>query len=314
MTDIDKSAQEALKDLLSIDESNIEEVVQKVEPEQKEVKKEVVEEKQDTTSELTDIEKEAYEQGWRPDGGEKSAAEFLRDGQFIDRIKEKGTLVKKKDKQIEALKSYIDLAFKDINKIKENAYKEALQKLESEKEDAIAMGEVDQVKKIDAEIKKAQGEHKANIPELVEFKSKFSSVFNPDTSNVDNILEANEIEDYIYSQDKLLGRYELTPAKHFEALESAVLKKYGNASILQNLLPEKEEVVEEKPKNKEEDVKAVNSAISSGNKSLGSAASKKKVTLRDLSAADRELWNSIKEIDFMDEETFIEGLRNSGKI
>lgn len=305
---IDKIAQDALDELLNTDDTAMQEEIVKLD-----VSEETNQEKEisEDTSDLSDVEKEAFKQGWRPDGGDKTAEEFIRDGQLIERIKEKGAQLKKLEKKMASLESYNKMMTDNLNQIKENAVREALEKLEAEREDAIATGDVDEVRKLDKAIEEKKESQTSVIPEVETFKAKYSNIFNPNTDDIIEATEALQVRQFLENADKLLASKNLSPEQHLATLEEAMLKKYGNSSLFAE-----NDVSEDSPETvhkEEETVKAVIPSVSSG-KSVSTRSEPRKITLKDLSHEQKQMCRDIVEEGIMTEEMFIEGLRLAGQI
>lgn len=195
------------------------------------------EESAEPTQELTEIEQEAYAQGWRPDGGDKSAEQFLRDGPLYERIKERGTQVKKLAKQNEALKKQLDFITKEIYERSKKEHAQELQNLKAQKEEALELGDDDLAKEIEAHLNE-QSAKVIEPPAAKAFKEKYSDILNL-TVEEDQLVEVMELQDQLLRIDQLLGAKGLSPEKHLEQVEKIFLKKYkDNAFVKERYLDE----------------------------------------------------------------------------
>lgn len=127
----------------------------------------IVEEKSES-----DLEQEARAKGWRPDGP-KSAEEFLRAEPLYEEIKSS-------HKEIRELKAAIK-AMKDLlTKQEQKAYEKALNDIRAAKVQAIEMGNVAEVDKLDNEIKRINDDlhhvqQQQNSPKVQDFLDRNAS-------------------------------------------------------------------------------------------------------------------------------------------
>lgn len=195
-----------------------------INPETLEVDQEPVEAQEaEPTQELSEIEQEAYAQGWRPEGGDKTAEQFLQDGVWIDRIKEKNSYAKKLAKQNEGLQKQIDFLVKKDYERSKKEHELELKALQSKREEAEDLGDIDLAREIDDHLEQAKS-MQIDPPALLALKDKYSDIL---TLNVaDEELDvALDLQDQLIKTDQLLSVKKLPPEKHWALVEQVFLKK-----------------------------------------------------------------------------------------
>ena len=171
------------------------------------VKLEVTEE----SPEVADLESEAREKGWKPDGP-KSAEEFLRAEPLYSEIKARGKEIKELKATLDELKSHMD-------KQRELGAKEALQKLQEERVTAIEMGDVTSVNSLDTQIRQYEQETKGPAEVVVnQFVERNKSWIN------ENSDEANLMKYYAEKKDSEIARLNLSPEAHIKTVEDELKK------------------------------------------------------------------------------------------
>lgn len=203
-------------------ENKIEEAVAEEQPEavveEEEQHKEQIESVEDVDEELEaqapSVEDEARAKGWTPNGP-KSAEEFLRAEPLYKEIQERGKELKEMKSTIDALKAHLD-------KQKEAGYKQALEELKAEKEAAIRMGDVDEVGRLEKELraKEASAPEVEAAPEANQFLEKHADWLQ------DPSYEAQLMREFVQQRDNEVAKYNLSPVEHIRVIESDLRKKF----------------------------------------------------------------------------------------
>lgn len=228
-----EKANEALKaeqDKLADKEAELDKISEKEEAETvSEDKQEVAEEAAEAAPEYTETEKEAMEKGWKPNGGPKSAEEFLRSEPLYKEISES-------HKQIKELKQIVETLNGQMTEQKELGYKQALEDLENQRVEAIQLGDVEAVNKIEEAMntykKPEEPSHHESV-EAKEFFNRHASWLN------DPSYEAQKIREFAEKRDKDLLQYNLSPVEHIKTIEQDIKGEFGESRFFAT---EKEEI------------------------------------------------------------------------
>ena len=175
----------------------------------------------DVKKEYNNIEKEAMTLGWKPDGGPKSAEEFLRAAPLYDRIKKDGRKIDELEKSINELKSL-------MSKQNELGYQRAISDLTEKRRDAITLGDVRAVEALDKEIRYHEQAVQANkvpempslVPEAQDFIERNQEWINGSS------FEAKRMQEFVLQRDKELAAYALSPDEHIKQLEKELYSKF----------------------------------------------------------------------------------------
>lgn len=170
-----------------------------------------LESKEEETVESNEIEAEAREKGWKPDGP-KSAEEFLRAEPLYSEIKARGKEIKELKATLDELKSHMD-------KQRELGAREALQKLQEERITAIEMGDVSSVDSLETQIRQYEQETKGPAEGAVkQFVERNKSWIN------ENSDEANLMKYYAEKKDLEIASLNLSPEVHLQTVEKELQK------------------------------------------------------------------------------------------
>jgi len=174
---------------------------------------------ENATSEFTEVENQAIELGWKPDGP-KSAEEFIRAQPLYDELKKRGKEIKKLNSRLEELTNH-------VSGLKKAGYKEKLDLLSAEREDAVARSDLDTLNYLDdelynlkSEMSQVEEEHPEAPPEAMEFIHKYENVFK------DYSLEAEEVKNFVAERDVQLASHNLEPDIHIKTLEKDMKAKF----------------------------------------------------------------------------------------
>ncbi len=230
----------------------------------------------------SDVEADARAMGWSPDGV-KSAAEFLRAAPLYEEIKARGKKEKELLETINELKAHMD-------KQQKLAYEQALADLREERDEAISLGDVEQVNQLDYKIKEQEKTHKAvdESPEALAFVSKHSDWIN------DPSYEAQKMREFTAKRDQELLAYNLSPTEHLKILENDLKGEFPN-----------------KFKNKEN---IPYQSVESGANKVSKTANKLKYGFSDLSPEQKKCARHFEKRGIMKTEDYIKSLVNLGEL
>ncbi len=169
------------------------------------------------------IEQMALSYGWKPEG-KKSAEDYIK--YALDNFPERGEALSKqakvienKDSELDKMKSVLDELSSHMKKQKDIAYQQALNDLQNQRKQAIAIGDAALVDQLDAA--KANLQQDPNRLKPVEdFRSRHSNWLN-DTS-----FEAIEMQEWLLERDNYLAKKSLAPDQHMELLEKHLYAKF----------------------------------------------------------------------------------------
>lgn len=188
--------------------------------EEKEPKQEAVQEIEedsfDADDVLSDEEREAVKQGWKPDGP-LDAGEFIRRGELLDKISSL-------NKEIKQMRSAMEHQNKYMTQQQELGYKKALEDLQARRVEAIHLGDVEQVTELDKQIKDVEAQKPPTTdmenPIVRDFKARHESWIN------DPSLEGEEMRQFVSERDMALVQYNLSPEEHIKIIEQDLRKKF----------------------------------------------------------------------------------------
>lgn len=244
---------------------------------QEETKEEAVLE---SSEEVSTTEQEAMAKGWKPDGV-KSAEEFLRAEPLYEEIKSRGKEIKELKETLDALKSHMD-------KQQEVGYKKALDDLKEQRIEAIQMGDVEAVDKLDSEI----ADHtKQALPTVVESFQERNKTWLNDPS-----LKAEEMRQFMLERDNQLAKFNLSESEHIKIIEQDLREKF-----VSYFEPEGD-VVETKP-----------AAVESG-KHKPSPKKKAKFSFDDLSPVQKQCARRFNKSGVMSVDQYIQSLIETGEL
>lgn len=170
--------------------------ISKLETEAEEAQSEQPQTNQDSFSE---VEKEAYVKGWRPQGP-KSAEEYLRAEPLYAELKVNRKKIKEMEDTVRLLSNH-------MKKQEAYGYQRALDDMKAQRDNAIYEGDVAAVNQLDNEIRKTEHEMNAVAaaptvdPVVEEFKSKYSDWMNEQTPEADDMRLLAEAKYLILKQN-----------------------------------------------------------------------------------------------------------------
>lgn len=172
------------------------------------------------TTEYTDVEKEAMEQGWRPDG-KKSAEEWMRAGSLFAKIHSKNKKLDEKDQTISELQEQMNELRSFMNQQKEIGYQQAIVELENKRTEAIKNGDVEAVSQIDTEIRNQEVANPAPSKKAIqEFVDRHNSWYNSPTQI------GQEMTQFAIQKDNELASLGLDPYEQLRRVEDAVKEQF----------------------------------------------------------------------------------------
>lgn len=256
-----------------------------IEPVAKQEEKVVEVEVQQTNDDkqYSDFEQECIDLGWKPDG-EYGAAEWKRNFSLTKTIKRLGEDNKDLKRTLKEVKDFMSRQTQKEIDHDDREFK----RIRSE---AIKMGDVDLVEKIDKEHTnfKQQQHVPQSIPEFDEFNEKYKEVvFAVDGDEFDMRV-------YLHQVEQALIGVQLTPKEYTDKLENALKRKFPSYF------------------NKESEEEPLTQAVESGIQSNVKKPLRRKVTMNDLSREQRDMFDSFKKHGFpITEEQYIKDLVDQG--
>lgn len=179
---------------------------QETEEKAEESKEEVVLEKESVPSEDA-----ARKLGWKPEGGELSAEEFIGRQDLYDEIKDRGKTIKEMQATLEGLKVHMDSQ-------KEAGRTEAMAQLEAQRVEAIEIGNVEGVNAAEAAMQEAS--NVAQTPQAEAFIVKHKDWIN------DPSLEAEDMRNFVQERDKVLGEQNLSHDEQIKIIEKDLAYRF----------------------------------------------------------------------------------------
>lgn len=240
------------------------------------------------SKEYSEFEQEQMKLGWNPDG-EYGAAEWQRNFSLTKTIKRLGEDNKSLKSTVQEIKSFME---RQNNKELANDDRE-FSKMRAE---AIKMGDVELVDKIDKErnnyMSKQQPNQPTAIPEFDAFNEKYKDiVFAQDGDELDMRI-------YLHQVEQALQNVPLNPKQYADRLEKALLKKYPDYF----------------DKN-ENDTDTLTQSVESGINSNVKKPLRRKVTINDLSREQKDMFDNFKKYGFpITEEQYIKDLIARGDV
>lgn len=186
------------------------------------------------SAQLSTLEQEAIEKGWKPDGP-KTAEEFLRAEPLYDELKNRGKKLKEKDATIEALNNHVSKLTQKVNEMitsqeqqRLDNYNLALEEMQKLKSEAIERGDSEAVSDIESKMSMYQAEidksinvsNPVNLPEVEEFAERNHKWIN------DPSYEAQQMREFAKQRDVELAQFNLQPGEHLKTLEQDLKKKF----------------------------------------------------------------------------------------
>lgn len=218
---------------------------------------EPVTQEQPAPEQYSDVEKDAIEKGWKPDGGPKTAEEYIRSEPLYKEISAS-------HKRIKELKDTVDQLSAHMQKQQEIGYTKAIKELEQAKVEAIQLGDVDAVHKIEEEIKQHAPAAEPARHESAEAKSFFQRHEN---WLQDPSYEAQKMREFAEKRDKELLTYNLSAEEHIKIIEKDLHGEF----------PQKFEPIE-------------NKAPAAVEAPRGKPPVKKELGIKDLNSAEKEVY------------------------
>lgn len=229
------------------------------------------------------IEEQAKAKGWKPDGP-KSADEFLRAEPLYDEIKARG-------KEIKELKDTVKQLAEMVKKREALENAKLKTSLEDAKDEAIRLGDVDSVKKIEGELHKVEApvvEVPTIDPLIEQFKEKHKSWLH----NLS--YEYDEMNEFFRKRAAILDAADLPVDQYLATLESDMNKRF----------PEKFGHSEKK---------APSVAVSSDGDRLNTNF-KREFTKRDLNKAQKAALHQFERLGVMTADQYIQQLVELGEL
>lgn len=232
--------------------------------------------------EYSEIEKQALATGWNPDGV-KGAEEWVRSEPLYKEIKKRGEELKELKATVDALKSFSDQQ-------RALGAKEALEKLKQDKRTAIEFGDVEQVDRIEQEIKKHEGQGDARDIHIQQFLQQNESWMK------DPSALGFQMRDYFEKRDADLTRFNLPVDQHVKMMQQDMENKfpeYFNKS--------------------EAEGEIVTPVIESGQSSLN-MSKPKKAGIEVLPSEHRKIFKKLEALGVITLDQYIKDLRDLGEI
>lgn len=248
-----------------------------------------VEEADSSEPEYSATEKEALAKGWKPDGGPKSAEEYLRTEPLYDELRQRG-------KEIKELKAVVTSMKDMMSKQEQRAYQQALDDIKHARVTAIQEGDVSEVTRLDGELDKVNRD-------LQQYAASPAMSITPKVQDFmdrnKNWLEANTEE----ATDMRL----MAEAKYI------VLKNQGKSEdeivdVVEATLKRSFPNYFQKPKPPQQAVES--SSMDAHNQRKG----KSKHSFNDLSAEQKEICRRYERLNVMDRNEYIDQLISLGEL
>ena len=159
----------------------------------------------------TEVEKEAIEMGWKPEGV-KSADEFIRAAPLYDRIK-------KDSREIKDLKNMVEELKKFQNVQRKLGYEQAIKELQEQRADAIALSDVEEVDRVEQKMKEVEAEHSdlkqdnSLPPEAMQFAERHKDWMQSTSA------QAAAMRAFVVQRDQELMGNGLSPKDHIDQVE-----------------------------------------------------------------------------------------------
>lgn len=163
--------------------------------------------------EVSEVEKEALSKNWNPEGV-KSAEEFLRAEPLYEEIKASHKKVAELEKAIKEMASLV----KNQQKV---ATESQVHKLQEMRTEAISLGDIESVNKIESQIVAAQSTPLGEHPAVTEFKVRNKEWID------DPSYKSQQMRDFALARDVELAKFNLDPIEHMKILESDVQEKFS---------------------------------------------------------------------------------------
>ncbi len=198
---------------------------------------ETTEEIQETTPEITEVEKHARELGWQSKEEREAVGKkdtyYVSPEEYINRkpIFEK---IQKQKQEMDELREIARQTAANVQAIRDEARLQTIKELEDKKYAAVEIGNVQEVRQIDQQIKNheqaAQPVQNQVNPELKavgdEFLSRNSAWYNENTiENKKMVLTAGAIDKVLAQQDYLDG-ITRSPREHLKRVEEKMRQEY----------------------------------------------------------------------------------------
>lgn len=177
--------------------------------------------KSEEVKEHSDVEKQALEMGWNPEGS-KSAEEWVKNAPLFEKLHKQSNKIKNLEKKFNE-------AIKHIGSLRKAGYQNEYDKLKQARDDAIVMSDVESVNKFDDKLYDLKAKMDAEVketssseatPEAQEFVDKYSTLFQDDSP------QAVKIQNYVRAQDMAIAALEYEPKDHIKELEDRMLEKF----------------------------------------------------------------------------------------
>ena len=166
--------------------------------------------------------------GW-DEKGPKSAEEYIAFA--MENLEPRG-------KELKQLKFKIDELTSHLSNLKKAGYKDKMEALKAERDEAVVRSDVDSVNYIDDELYKvktelSQEETEPQVhPVALDFVNKYKDILQ------DYSLESQEIKEFINERDIQLASYNLDPEVHIKTLEKDMKSKFPDKFNVQSKEPE----------------------------------------------------------------------------
>ncbi len=237
------------------------------------------------------IEQMALTYGWKPEG-KKSAEEYIK--YALDNFPERGEALSKqakaienKDNELDKMKSVLDELSSHMKKQKDVAYQQALADIQSQRKQAIALGDENLVNHLDQAKANLQQDPNRLKP-VEEFRQRHGDWLN-DTS-----FEAIEMQEWVLERDDYLAKKGLPPDQHMDLLEKHLYAKFPSYF------------------NKDGHTNAVDSMQNSN--VAGSGGRKKNFTLNDLTNEQRDVAQYLEKSGHLKIADYIKQLVDNGDL
>lgn len=239
------------------------------------------ESKTEGKAEFSEVEREAMEQGWKPDGP-KSAEQFISDGSYIKKIKNYGKKLQASDEEIASLNATVAEMKKFMDQQRELGYQQAMKELQRERKAAEKEGDAVRVQEIDREMQEAQP-----LPaETQAFLERHASWLS------DPSYEAEQMREFAKKRDAELTKFNLSLGQIAEQIDKdleVAFPKYFKKEV------------------QEQPIMAVESDSTP-------RKTRKTAGYNDLSPIQKDICNKLEKSGAMTREQYIENLKLIGDL
>ena len=247
-------------------------------------------EKKNTSDEkvLSETEEEAKSKGWDPDGP-KSADEYLRAEPLYEEIKARGKDIKELKDTISHLKGLMD-------KQQQAAYQQAISDLQAARNEAIELGDVEEVNRIEDQAKRLQQD--VQPPQVSEKVQSF----------------VNRNQGWLYNQNEIANEIKMVAEAKYQVLKQQGKSDEEIIDIVEPFLQKVYPDVVAGGASKEASTPKVSPVDSPSLGASAKHASRKKFTFSDLNDQQKEACRYFDKAGIMKPEDYIKELIKVGDL